>query len=719
MESPNPITRAPGGGEFLVEGRYSIEDLVDLDRLRGMFENFSAATGFTTGLVTFPGQKLLIATGWHTICTAFHRHCPESAAHCLSSNIRLTSALTSVKETSIVRCENGLVDAATPVIIRGVHVASLATGQVLLEPPDQEAFRKRAAEFGYDTDAYLKALQEVPVITEGKIRKVLEFLGELAELIAEEGLRNLEAMENARLLRHERHAAAAARDLLGDILDSIPQAVFWKDRDYVYRGCNKTFARIVGKEDSSGVVGKTDYDLPQEAEDVRAYRRDDAEIMDFNRPKRHIIEEVQMASGKRIWVDTTKVPLHTSQGEVCGVLGVFEDITERKELQDRLLAEQSFNKAVLDNAESGIVACDIRGKLVTFNQTARQWHGRGPEDLPISEWSLAYNLFDRNGVSPLPPLGDPVCRAFHGEHLRNFEMAIIAPGQPLRFVSANASPILDADGQKLGAVAIMYDITSLREKESRLLDAVQRANQANQAKSEFLAVMSHEIRTPLNGVIGYCSLMETTALTSEQKDFVQNINSCGDSLLQVINSVLDFSKIEAGKVVTDIQTIRIRDLVDDVCKILLPHAVQKGLSLEHSAGPAVPEWIRSDDLRLRQILTNLIVNAIKFTGSGGVRIDIQAEERPGGHEVRFHVIDTGIGIAPEAIDHLFEPFTQADSSHTRRYGGTGLGLSISQRLSALLGGSITVESTPGSGSEFVLKIFSADDPDGREISGDQ
>jgi len=261
--------------------------------------------------------------------------------------------------------------------------------------------------------------------------------------------------------------------------------------------------------------------------------------------------------------------------------------------------------------------------------------------------------------------------------------------------------------------AVGHDITERKEADAALLRAKEAAEAADRAKSEFLAIVSHELRTPINAIVGFSKMLGSTTLTLDQREQVEMINSSGLALEKIIADILNLSKLESGKVEIEHAPFSIRMCVQDICAFYAPKARSLALALDSKVDSGVPEVVNSDEGRVRQILNNLIGNALKFTERGGVSIEVSCARgepiEPGSRRrvarLFFAIKDSGIGIPPEKLDGLFQPFSQVDTSSTRRRGGTGLGLIISKRLCELMGGSISVESRVGEGSTFRFSVL--------------
>jgi PAS domain S-box-containing protein len=314
-------------------------------------------------------------------------------------------------------------------------------------------------------------------------------------------------------------------------------------------------------------------------------------------------------------------------------------------------------------------------------------------------------------------IDEALAKARSGVSPFEFEHGVVRPDGEVRTLHVRGEVLSDDAGHPVAMRGTGQDITDRKRTEARLAVAHEKAIEASRLKSEFLANMSHEIRTPLNGVIGMGGLLLNTDLDEEQREYVEAVEASGEALMSVVNDVLDYSKIEAGKLELDCHRFELHEIVDDVWLMLATAAHDKRLELIAWVDEDLPDAVYGDSVRVRQVLTNFATNAIKFTEAGDIVVRVTAEtlDGPGaGRRVRFAVTDTGIGVEPGALGRIFEAFSQADNSTTRRYGGTGLGLAICRQLVELMGGKIGVDSEPGVGSTFWFSIpLKAEDAEGR------
>src|SRR5215472_13566666 len=377
------------------------------------------------------------------------------------------------------------------------------------------------------------------------------------------------------------------------------------------------------------------------------------------------------------------------------------EVEERVRAEEALSAERQILRALIDNVPDYMYVKDTDCRFLVANAAvARQMGAKSPEELL---GKTDFDFYPRELATTFFEDEQKVIRA--GQAEINREESGLDPQGNVSQVLTTQVPLRDKNGKVAGLVGIGHDITQLRKVQAEMQKAREVAEAASRAKSEFLANMSHEIRTPLNGIMGMTDLALETELSREQREYLETVKVSADSLLTVINDILDFSKIEAGKIDLESVDFDVRDSLESALKTLAIRADEKGLELLCEVAPEVPEVARGDITRLRQVLLNLVGNAIKFTNEGEIAVKVRQQAKDEhGLLLHFTVSDTGIGIPENKRDLIFDPFAQADSSTTRKYGGTGLGLTISNRLVHMMGGRIWVESEEGRGSHFHFTV---------------
>ena len=467
------------------------------------------------------------------------------------------------------------------------------------------------------------------------------------------------------------------------------------------------------------VVDKTDLDLFPESI-AKGYMADDQQVLDSGKST-HAVEQTRIADGNLGWVERVKSPIRDADGQSLGIQVLFWDVTARIEAEQATKFEQSLLTTLLDSIPDSIYFKDTESRFIRVSRAMAEKFGQPDVD----------HIHGRTDADIFSPE--------HAQQAREDELKVIHTGAPLvdrieretwldhedTWCLTTKMPLRDPDNNIIGTFGISRDISDLKRSEVKLKEAVRMADAANRAKSEFLANMSHEIRTPMNAIVGMSDILAQTKLDDDQQDYVDTIRRSSDSLLRLLDDILDFSKIEARRLELELVTFSLIYEAQAALSTLRLQAVEKGVKLLFKKDDNLPSHFTGDPGRLRQVLVNLIGNAIKFTDEGSVTVSIQlmdssdsaaneptTDKEPRTSQrssetpisLRISVRDTGIGIPAEQHDAVLAPFTQADASTTRRFGGTGLGLSISRQLVELMGGTLRLESEVGVGTTFYFDI---------------
>jgi PAS domain S-box-containing protein len=488
------------------------------------------------------------------------------------------------------------------------------------------------------------------------------------------------------------------------ILDNTSSVIYMKDVEGRYLLVNRRFEQLF-KRTREEVVGKTDQEMFPQA-NAAAYQENDRRVLATGIPI-EVEEPVQHDDGLHIYI-SNKFALTDAQGRHYAVGGISTDVTELKKAERAVRDAEARYSSLVESLPLRAWSKDLQGRFTLANRGWLRSHNKelreivGKTDFDFSPPHLAakYQRDDRRVAESRQVFED--VEEFQGGDGRK------------KYIQVLKAPVFNSGGDVVGTQGMSWDVTERVLAQRALQDAKEAAEAANRAKSAFLANMSHEIRTPMNGIIGMSELLLNTPLNHDQRDYVLMVNESADSLLSLINDVLDLSKVEAGKLELESISFELGDVLGDALKLLALRADKKNLELAWRMQPDVPDVVVADPARLRQVVINLVGNAIKFTDHGEVVLRVQKLPLPPGEgledgtgrtlptrvNLQFTILDTGIGIPEEKQRLVFEAFEQADTSTTRRCGGTGLGLTISTKIVELMGGRIWLESQPRQGTKF-------------------
>jgi len=676
---------------------------------------YAMATGQPTASGPFDLiQEVTDMTGFVVRVPVFSREAPKTFLGSVAVTLRVVELLTSLEREGAMKdlhvslsdegssIEGVPVTQSRPMFNRheGLHTA-IHTEQML------NVYGRKWKLDVHTPASYLSASEQQTPLLIGLTGSVISIL--LGALVG----------QLARARQSAVDSAAETYALMQTVMENVPIRVFWKDIHSRLLGCNQLFAQDAGFASPKDAIGRMDDEMAW-AEQAALYRADDLETMTTGQPRMRYVEPQTTPDGRTIWLETSKLPLRNADGEVVGILGVYDDITDRRNKDDelerhrhhleQLVGERTAQlqatfrqlhdtQLAMDTVGIGIHWVDVSsGRLIDANGYAARLLGYrvgDMRDMPVSQ--IDPNISDDD-------FARLVVQAQRKDFLHLESTQRTATGDT---VPVDLTIYFQARTEDRAEHLIVFvtDIRARKAAEQELLRAKQTAEQANTAKSAFLANMSHEIRTPLNAITGMAFLIRKAGLSPEQAERMRKLEVASDHLLGIISAILELSKIEAGKLSLSQEPVQVEALLGNVVTILRERAQAKGLNLAVEV-PPLPAHLEGDPTRLQQALLNFANNAVKFTDSGSVTLRVRAEaETESAVMLRFEVEDTGIGIAQEVLPRLFNVFEQADNSTTRQYGGTGLGLAITRKLAELMGGDAGGSSTPGQGSVFWFTAF--------------
>jgi len=475
------------------------------------------------------------------------------------------------------------------------------------------------------------------------------------------------------------------QDFAHQVMATVGQGIVVSGEGWRFEYVNPAFARMVGRMPKE-LIGRSmdEFIHPQDLPILikARSRRQEGETSSYE-------ARLIRSDGCVFHVQVTGTP-RWQDGKVLGSIIAVTDLTECKRFEDELTKSEAKNRALLDAIPDTIFLLDEEGNFLDYRASNSSVLYAPPE------------LFMGKNIHSIMPQDlveltiNNLLMARQSGKTQVFEYQLLVNDETKHFEAR-----INLCGE-WAFLALVRDVTERKRYDEMLWKAKEEAEAAAKAKSEFLANMSHEIRTPLNAVIGLTGLLLDTDLTHEQRNYLEIVRDSSDSLLSVINNILDFSKIDGGMMELEHSPFDLRRCIESAMDLMATRAAEKGLVLKVVLDDQLPTMLVGDANRLHQVLANLLSNAVKFTDKGFVEVSVRGNAIPEGFELRFDVLDTGIGMPLDKLDRLFMPFSQIDSSITRKYGGTGLGLAISKRLVEMMGGRIWAESDPGVGSTFTF-----------------
>lgn len=511
-------------------------------------------------------------------------------------------------------------------------------------------------------------------------------------------------IQDRRLFEVAQHQSEVqARELLQLVLDNIPQYVFWKDRNSVYIGCNALFARDAGFSGPEAIIGRTDFELGVPREEAAWFREVDRRIMETGKPEFRVVEPIHRPGGRLVWLETSKVPLRDEAGRVVGILGTYEDITQREELKNRLMLSESRLLQAQRIAAMGNWESDLVRNSLHWSDEVYRIFGIEPQSFEANNEAF----FRRIHPDDVSEVMQASFHALQHGHPYDIEHRIVRPDGAIRHVHQMAEVDFDDMGNAIRMSGTVQDITErklveeerqdLLLRERAVLQDLETVRELARLKGSFVGAVSHELRTPLTSIRGYLEFLEDEIggpLTETQREYLGAVSRGAARLQHLVEDLLDYTRLDAGTFRLNPQLADFAHTVRESVESLRPQALGQEVSIRLVLPSETMPFVM-DSQRISQVILNYLYNAVKFTPRGG-QITVSVWREVAG--LRCEVHDTGPGIAEEDLPRLFQRFSQLEEGTLK--GGTGLGLNISKSIVEAHGGRVGVQSRPGEGSTF-------------------
>jgi len=679
-----------------------LADLLDIQLMQDLQEKLNEIYSFPSAIIDMEGN-ILTAVAWQDICTKFHRKHPECEKDCIKSDLYISRHLDKANPAVTYKCPHGLVDSATPIVIEGEHLGNFFTGQFFLEKPDINFFRDQAKKYGFNEEAYLAAVKKVPIWTEERVDKYLDFIKGFIQVIATLGLNNQTEKKITQRMLIEKQKAEENETRLKLASQSAnlgiwdwnvkDDSMIWDDRMYKLYGVSKD-------KPVTNVQPWMDGLHPEDKDNAIALCED---ALKGNR-NFDTTFRVKHPDGKVLYIKADGLVIRNKNGEALRMIGINRDITESKQNEIALKKakeEAEDLKERFDYATSvgqvGTWYWDLTTDELVYSNHTYRILGYEPHSVKPS-----YELF----LSIVHPddrdmLEKEIQAALKGEKAYSVDCRIVVNDQ-IRICNTQGKREYDNEGNPVRMVGTFQDITERKHIENELKEAKEKAEKANELKTEFLNNMSHEIRTPMNGIIGFSDFLTKPGLSDEKRKYYARIvKNSSHQLLKIIDDILEISTLETKQDTVYESEFSLNDFLMEIFSIFSLKAKERKIPIYlHKTLKDDDSYILSDKIKLNKILSNLVENAFNYINEGSIDIGYSIEK----DILKIYVKDTGIGISPENHEIIFERFSQEDKNISKSHGGLGLGLSISKENAHLMGGDITLTSEKGKGSTFYVSI---------------